>query len=103
MKHLILGLTTVEVSTTFRARLEPSPQLVIENRTLLPGPRWGTVAEAIPSAYSVLNEGHSSFTRKGDLVNNGSGINYGVEMTLERYFTKTTTSSFLPVVLNRTI
>ena len=45
--------------------------------------------EAIPSAYSALNEvSKFSLHRKGDLVNNGSGINYGVEMTLERYFNK---------------
>ena len=45
--------------------------------------------EATPSTYSALNEGANfRFTRKGDLVNNGSGTNYGVEMTLERYFNK---------------
>lgn len=45
--------------------------------------------EVTPSAYSALNEGANfRFTRKGDLVNDGSGTNYGVEMTLERYFNK---------------
>ena len=45
--------------------------------------------EAIPSSYSSLNEGANfRFTRKGNLVNEGSGTNYGLEMTLERYFNK---------------
>ena len=45
--------------------------------------------EATPSTYSALNEGANfRFTRKGNLVNNGSGTNYGIEMTLERYFNK---------------
>ena len=45
--------------------------------------------EAFPSTYSVLNEGANfRFSRKGDLVNNGSGKNKGIEMTLERYFNK---------------
>ena len=45
--------------------------------------------EASPSTYSALNEGANfRFTRKGNLVNNGSGTNYGIEMTLERYFNK---------------
>jgi hypothetical protein len=43
--------------------------------------------QAIPSAYSVLNEG-ADFESPSvtNLVNNGSGKNYGVELTLERNF-----------------
>lgn len=45
--------------------------------------------EAFPSTYSVLNEGANfRFTRKGGLVNDGKGKNYGVEATLERSFNK---------------
>ena len=45
--------------------------------------------EAFPSSYSALNEGANfRFSRRGDLVNAGSGTNYGIEMTLERYFNK---------------
>ena len=45
--------------------------------------------EAFPSTYAALNEGANfRFNRRGDLVNNGTGKNYGIEMTLERYFNK---------------
>ena len=45
--------------------------------------------EAFPSTYSAINEGSNfRFTRRGNLVNAGSGSNYGIEMTLERYFNK---------------
>ena len=43
--------------------------------------------EAFDSTYSVLNEGANfRFSRKGDLINDGTGTNSGVELTLERYF-----------------
>lgn len=44
----------------------------------------------IPSSYSLLNEG-SSFSRffPDSLVNTGSGRNYGFEITMERFFSKT--------------
>jgi hypothetical protein len=43
--------------------------------------------ENTPSYYSVLTEG-ASFgpTDRGNLVNEGTGRNYGLEMTLEKYF-----------------
>jgi len=43
--------------------------------------------ERTPSYYSVLIEG-ADFAPidKGSLVNNGTGRNYGIEMTLEKYF-----------------
>ncbi len=45
--------------------------------------------ENTPSTYSALNEGANfRFTRRGNLVNRGQGTNYGLEMTLERYFNK---------------
>lgn len=43
--------------------------------------------ERTPSYYSVLTEGADfAPTDKGNLVNEGTGRNYGVEMTLEKYF-----------------
>lgn len=40
------------------------------------------------NSYSVLNEGADfRFTRKNNLVNKGTGKNYGLELTIEKYFT----------------
>jgi len=45
--------------------------------------------QKIPSSYSMLNAGASFFpNNKTDLVNQGTGENYGVELTIERFFTK---------------
>lgn len=45
--------------------------------------------EILPSAFSLANEG-SGFARffPGPLENTGTGKNYGVELTLEKYFSK---------------
>lgn len=41
------------------------------------------------SSYSAVNEGMSYlFTDKDSLVNNGTGRNYGLELTFERFFSK---------------
>jgi hypothetical protein len=69
------------------------------DRTL--GSNWRLKAEAyyqslfdIPvegtaSSYSVLNEGAGFvFENKGSLVNEGTGTNYGLELTLEKFFSK---------------
>ena len=46
------------------------------------------VTQEIPQ-YSVLNEGTEFFVERRDsLVNNGTGINYGLEFTLEKFFHK---------------
>ncbi|MGF7080280.1 TonB-dependent receptor [Mucilaginibacter sp. UYCu711] len=43
--------------------------------------------EIISSGYSVLNSGDTFGTdRKSNLINNGTGTNYGVEFTLEKYY-----------------
>ncbi len=43
--------------------------------------------EVTPSSYSVLNEGSDFvFRERGSLVNEGTGTNYGVELTLEKFF-----------------
>lgn len=40
-----------------------------------------------PSSYSALNEGSAFvFNERGSLVNNGTGSNYGLELTLEKFF-----------------
>ena len=41
------------------------------------------------SSYSVINEGGDFvFDERGSLVNNGTGYNYGIELTLEKFFSK---------------
>lgn len=43
--------------------------------------------ESTPSSYSVINEGADFiFEERGSLVNEGTGFNYGVEATLEKFF-----------------
>lgn len=43
--------------------------------------------QSVPSSYSVLNEGADfEFEQFGSLVNDGTGRNYGVELTLEKFF-----------------
>lgn len=45
--------------------------------------------ERISSSYSVLNEGADfTFADKGSLVSDGTGDNYGLELTLEKFFSK---------------
>jgi len=41
------------------------------------------------SSFSMLNEGSSyAPTEQGDLVNKGTGTNYGLELTIEKFFSK---------------
>jgi len=43
--------------------------------------------ESTPSSYSILNEGSDFvFNERGSLVNKGTGTNYGLEVTLEKFF-----------------
>lgn len=45
--------------------------------------------EPAPTSYSVLNEGADFiFEEKGSLVNEGTGTNYGLELTLEKFFSQ---------------
>jgi hypothetical protein len=42
-----------------------------------------------PTSYSMLNAGATFFPNdKTDLINEGTGENYGVELTIERFFSK---------------
>jgi hypothetical protein len=56
--------------------------------------------ESTPSSYSIINEGADFvFDQRGSLVNEGTGTNYGIELTLEKFFSKgyyllMTTSAF---------
>jgi hypothetical protein len=41
----------------------------------------------VPSSYSMLNAGASFFpNNKDNLVNKGTGTNYGAELTVEKFF-----------------
>lgn len=45
--------------------------------------------EQTVSSYSILNEGSDFiFEEKGSLVNEGTGFNYGIEATLEKFFSR---------------
>jgi hypothetical protein len=45
--------------------------------------------EQNPSSYSVLNEGADfTFNERGSLVNKGNGDNYGLELTVEKFFSR---------------
>ncbi|MBL7964680.1 MAG: TonB-dependent receptor [Flavobacteriales bacterium] len=45
--------------------------------------------ERLPSSYSAVNEGADFvFTERGSLVNEGTGRNYGVELTIEKFLSR---------------
>ncbi len=45
--------------------------------------------ESTPSSYSVINQGADFiFSERGSLVNEGTGTNYGMELTLEKFFSR---------------
>ncbi|MBV6646779.1 MAG: TonB-dependent receptor plug domain-containing protein, partial [Cyclobacteriaceae bacterium] len=45
--------------------------------------------ESTPSSYSIVNEGADFvFDERSSLVNEGKGYNYGVELTLEKFFSR---------------
>lgn len=45
--------------------------------------------ETTPSSYAITNEGSDFiFDERGSLINDGTGFNYGVEATLEKFFSK---------------
>ena len=52
---------------------------------------WNVPIEKVASSFSVINLGATYYNgtqNKVDLVNNGLGKNYGIEMTLERYLNR---------------
>ncbi len=45
--------------------------------------------EQVSSSYSIINEGSDFiFNERGSLVNEGTGFNYGLEATLEKFFSR---------------
>jgi len=65
--------------TNLRMRLEPYYQQL-----------FNIPVEITPSSYSILNEGHDLNRFFPDsLVNEGTGENIGIELTLEKFFSKT--------------
>lgn len=73
--HLVLGYER-NLTENLRLKVETYYQSLFD-----------VPVEQMPSYYSVLVEG-ADFNpiNKGNLVNKGTGRNYGIEMTLEKYF-----------------
>jgi Carboxypeptidase regulatory-like domain len=68
----------VNINTDFRIKLETYYQHLSN-----------VPVEKISSSYSVLNYGATfNNTYKENLVNNGQGQNYGLELTVEKFFSK---------------
>ena len=73
--HLVLAYDR-QLSENLRLRVEGYQQWVFD-----------APVERTPSAYSNLTDGVSFVASdKGNLINNGTGRNYGLELTLERAF-----------------
>ena len=74
--HFVLGYN-LQINKNLRLRAETYYQNIFE-----------TVVEPGESSYSILN--NNSFTRltPDSLVNGGSGRNYGIELTIERFMDK---------------
>ncbi len=50
---------------------------------------YNAAVEKTPSSFSMLNAGSDfGFPDKTNLVNNGKGYNYGIELTAERFLNK---------------
>lgn len=75
--HLVAGYD-VATNKNFRIKAETYYQSL-----------WNIPVEVRPSSYSMINQG-SGFTRffPDTLTNSGTGTNYGVELTLEKFFSK---------------
>jgi hypothetical protein len=76
-QHFIVGLER-NISSNLRLKVETYYQSISN-----------VPVELRPSSYSTLNSGATFLTFENDsLVNKGTGTNYGVELTLERFFDK---------------
>ena len=75
--HFVLGYDNA-VSRSFRIKSEVYYQEL-----------WNIPVEVEPSSYSIINQG-SGFSRffPDTLRNAGTGTNYGIELTLEKFFSK---------------
>ncbi|MEP0984075.1 TonB-dependent receptor [Ekhidna sp.] len=75
--HLVLGMDR-NLGTDWRLKTEVYYQSI-----------YDVPMERNPSSYSVLNEGNDFiFEEKGSLVSDGTGFNYGTEITLEKFFSR---------------
>lgn len=75
--HLVLAYD-VSFAKSWRIKFEPYVQFIT-----------GAPVEQFPSSFSVLNTGADfGFPERGFLTNNGVGRNMGVELTLEKFFSK---------------
>jgi hypothetical protein len=75
--HFVLGYERF-LSENLRLKLETYYQSIFD-----------APIQSYASTYSILTEGANfAFTNTGNLVNRGTGTNYGVEMTLEKTFSK---------------
>jgi len=75
--HFVLGYD-VKLANSWRGKLEVYYQDITN-----------AAVEPFPSSYSSLTEGASfEFDRRVSLVNGGTGFNQGIELTLEKFFSK---------------
>jgi len=75
--HYVLGYDW-RFATDWRLKLEAYYQYL-----------YDAPVERMPSGYSVLNAGADyNFPEKAGLVNKGSGANRGIEITLEKFFSR---------------
>jgi hypothetical protein len=75
--HLVLGYDR-QLTDNLRLRVEGYQQWIFD-----------APVERTPSYYSALTEGADfNVSGKGNLVNQGTGRNYGLELTLERSFAR---------------
>ncbi|HIF13941.1 MAG TPA: TonB-dependent receptor [Bacteroidetes bacterium] len=73
--HLVLGYDLL-LSKSLRLKLETYYQNI-----------YNVPVDTIPTAYSLLNEGADYIIRSsGELIGEGTGYNYGLELTLEKFF-----------------
>jgi len=76
-QHLVLGYD-FKPAATWRVKAEAYLQWLSD-----------VPVEATPSSFSILNAGADFiFPDKGNLVNEGTGTNQGVELTVEKFFSK---------------
>lgn len=77
-QHLVLGYDFVPAND-WRIKAEVYTQFLSKI----------AISDTAKNSFSVLNEGASFIpTQQGSLANKGTGTNYGVELTLEKFFTK---------------
>lgn len=73
--HIVLGYDR-NLGPSWRLKAETYYQYI-----------YDVPVESVASSYSILNEGADFvFDERGSLVNEGTGRNYGAEVTLEKFF-----------------